>query len=662
MPFEGSLEDLSVVDILQLFHFSRKSGTLRFASAAGRAVVVMRDGDIVGVTHPDPGRTVGALLRASRAIDDAVVHAALERQRLAGDRKLPFVATLVEMGAIDREIGWHALSRLVEETVVEIVGWTRGTFAFDPEAGDTGDDFRHCPEDIGLEVNVDTQHTLMEALRILDERGRGGEPLDPSMPRLADSTPRPTGRTEPPPAVPSAVPPTVPPAAPPTAPPTVPPTAPSPPPADPAPTPVPASGGDPPVASPGDAGSAPFREPSPFPAGEPFDPDIRPSMELAYAAAHPAEVIREPEGDGVFDRSGREEPPGDAEAERLMAGIELAAPAAWRESRLRRRKAALVTGDGFLKLAARNLGRDHDIDILVSEAETEVRERLEGWILHGLEPVLVVDLVDVGGGARRAWIGHAVARWAARQHPEIPVIALSRSRMSSFSEAFRLGAQALLPRPVDEGDRGRYVAQMKGLAEALGHALDASFERRVELSRRMVAGKRQLAVLRERMREIRFQGASPEIALVVLRYVAEFLERCVVFLVRQEDLLALGAFGMGETLVSPRHPLAGFKLPLRPGSLLHGVVREGRVFHGTADDPVLREQLFSRIGPPRSAEAVMVPLRTASRTVAVIYGDFGERPAAPVQLDALEILAGHASLAMEAALARLRECLPADEG
>ncbi|MEE8327127.1 MAG: DUF4388 domain-containing protein [candidate division NC10 bacterium] len=171
-PFEGSLQNFSIVDVLQLLHTSRKTGILRAASPSGRARILLRDGHIVGCRHPNEDVAVGQILVEMSAVTQPDVDQALEQQRQAGQRRHPLIATLVEMGVLDEDVGWKALIRMVEMTIVEVLGWQKGTFTFHVGEVATTDSFRHVPDGVTPAIDLDTQSALMEAVRILDEQNR----------------------------------------------------------------------------------------------------------------------------------------------------------------------------------------------------------------------------------------------------------------------------------------------------------------------------------------------------------------------------------------------------------------------------------------------------------------------------------------------------------
>jgi hypothetical protein len=103
----------------------------------------------------------------------------------ADKNRMPLLATLVQMGKLKREDALRGLKKLVELTIVELMGWTKGTFTFDTDAIVV---VSEGEQDLG----VDAQMVLMDALRIFDERERDrqdGKEVPPLAALYADVLP-----------------------------------------------------------------------------------------------------------------------------------------------------------------------------------------------------------------------------------------------------------------------------------------------------------------------------------------------------------------------------------------------------------------------------------------------------------------------------------------
>ena len=174
MSFTGDLEHLPIVDVIQLLHSTRKSGTLCVRSRKGESQLVFKDGYIVSANHPNNHIRIGRLLAESGAITAEALEQALALQQQASGPRKPLIALLIESGALTQEAAYRGLTALIEVTIVEMLRNVRGTFALDVERCEVSDEFRYFPEHLQQELSLNTQMVLLDALRLFDERNRDG--------------------------------------------------------------------------------------------------------------------------------------------------------------------------------------------------------------------------------------------------------------------------------------------------------------------------------------------------------------------------------------------------------------------------------------------------------------------------------------------------------
>ncbi len=178
MSFVGDLEHLPIVDVIQLLHATRKSGTLCLKSSRGESQLVFSNGCIVSANHANNSVRIGQILVEMNAISEAELELALAVQKKAGASRTPLIAALIENGKIKKETAFKGLETLIEMTIVEVLTWTEGTFELDVDANVISDEYRYIPEKLQLDMNLNTQNVLMDALRIYDEKKRDGTLVD----------------------------------------------------------------------------------------------------------------------------------------------------------------------------------------------------------------------------------------------------------------------------------------------------------------------------------------------------------------------------------------------------------------------------------------------------------------------------------------------------
>lgn len=174
MSFAGNLEDLAIVDVIQLLHSTRKSGTLCVTGDKGHSQLVFNKGCIVCANHHNSSIRIGNVLVEMGALSPEALDGALATQKKIGSDHKPLIGLLIEQGVIEKERAFKGLECLIEMTIVEMVSWQKGTFTLNVDVVDINDEYRYLPEKLQQELNFDTQMILMDALRVYDEKRAAG--------------------------------------------------------------------------------------------------------------------------------------------------------------------------------------------------------------------------------------------------------------------------------------------------------------------------------------------------------------------------------------------------------------------------------------------------------------------------------------------------------
>lgn len=174
MSFDGDLEHLPIVDVIQLLHATGKSGTLTLKSSKGESQLVFLDGFVVSANHVNNSIRIGQVMLDMGLIKKEDLDRALKEQKQAGANRKPIIQTMIEGGMVKTDDAYKGLEALIEMTIVEVLTWTKGTFSLDVTKSTIADDYRYFPEQVKQEIHLNTQNLLMDALRIYDERKRDG--------------------------------------------------------------------------------------------------------------------------------------------------------------------------------------------------------------------------------------------------------------------------------------------------------------------------------------------------------------------------------------------------------------------------------------------------------------------------------------------------------
>lgn len=159
MALEGSLKDFGLADILQLIFFQRKTGVLIIEGRMDRIRLLFIDGNIVGAESKRriEANRLGKVLVKKGLLDEKDLQEVLNEQK---NTNVKLGNLLVRRGLANKETIEDILTQQVKETVIQIFSWKEGTYEFNPQA---------VPLDKDIPIKLDTQHLLMEGLRIVDE-------------------------------------------------------------------------------------------------------------------------------------------------------------------------------------------------------------------------------------------------------------------------------------------------------------------------------------------------------------------------------------------------------------------------------------------------------------------------------------------------------------
>ncbi|MEW6067936.1 MAG: DUF4388 domain-containing protein [Nitrospirota bacterium] len=159
MALEGSLKDFGLADIFQLIYFQKKTGILALDGKLDRIRLSFIEGNITGAESRRriESNRLGKVLVKKGLLEEQTLQAILEEQS-SSNVKLGNI--LIKKGLVDKEKIQEILRGQIQETVVQLFSWKQGAYEFTPQA---------VPTDKELPISLDTQHLLMEGLRIVDE-------------------------------------------------------------------------------------------------------------------------------------------------------------------------------------------------------------------------------------------------------------------------------------------------------------------------------------------------------------------------------------------------------------------------------------------------------------------------------------------------------------
>jgi hypothetical protein len=159
----GSLEDLSLADIIQVIAGSQRTGILYVNSNEGRSSIAFRNGYVVSASKPDLANRLGQLLLKKNEISEMDLEMCLNEQSRTG---LPLGEILLKHLMINPEKLYSYMKQQVVETVNEIVNLGEGSFSFQTDT--------QLPTDLVL---FDPQHILLDVAYLQDTMRASPRPL-----------------------------------------------------------------------------------------------------------------------------------------------------------------------------------------------------------------------------------------------------------------------------------------------------------------------------------------------------------------------------------------------------------------------------------------------------------------------------------------------------
>ena len=592
MAFTGDLEHLHIVDIIQLVHTTRKSGIFSVKADKRESRIVFSNGYIVGANHISNTVRIGTVLVKTGAITIDDLKQALGGTKDAAKAHEPLLATLIQMGKLKREGALKGLKMLVEMTIVELMGWTKGTFTFDTDAVIFSSEGGASSGDMGPDVVLDAQMVLMDAMRIFDERERdraNGKEVPSFEALYADVLPGVrSGETKGEGSIITAD-----------------------------------------VLGLADIDRLEKKIPRPVSEMEIFDPveihrqKIR-ELLAGFSSGEQEAFV------SFLRRSGARKAAPDNAAQQAGKAV------------------VFFSGDELIRHSLMTLCNEEGIPVFSTDTETDL-ERIVSQCLSAMRtPVVVFDspVRSEDGFTEKKILSTRTA--VMQKYSAVPVLQFaSVDDADFFLQSYSDGVRAVFPKPLKEARKDSYIHDTIQFLDIFRSYIKG-FQERIYTTDRYVKK------LKDSIKSLREITNPSDAALVILAAVAEMFERAVTFFVRPLPLELTGERAIGvssEKSMGPT-PADRLKIPLSKPSVFRDVLEKKLAYYyGESSDEALKG-LFTEIGKPLSPAVVLLPLICDRKVVAVVYGDFGEKEASPVQLDILEILAQQVGIVLEYALFR----------
>jgi CheY-like chemotaxis protein len=291
-------------------------------------------------------------------------------------------------------------------------------------------------------------------------------------------------------------------------------------------------------------------------------------------------------------------------------------------------------------------------------------------------PVLLIDLIMPRTDGSGILGGFELLEQVRDRFPRLPVLLLSdHPNEEAERRARQLGVLGVLAKPKGmelravEGARqlqetARKVAALVGEVRAavasavplvdIGAELMREFGEEGGRPLTQFSASPGLHLLRGMLQELNNPALGGGITLLVLRFASELMNRAVIFLVKEREIVGLGQFGIGTNSEQADARIRRMKIPLGEDSVFRPVLQAMVPMRLRPGDVPWDRYLRQQLGGDLPEEIFLGPIVREGKVVAVLYGDNvpDRRPIGDTE--ALEIFLSQAGLAMEKALLEKR--------
>ncbi len=163
-----------------------------------------------------------------------------------------------------------------------------------------------------------------------------------------------------------------------------------------------------------------------------------------------------------------------------------------------------------------------------------------------------------------------------------------------------------------------------------------------------------LHLLRGMLQELNNPSLGGGIILLILRFASELMNRAVILLVKEEEIVGLGQFGIELEGESADVRVRNTRMPTDAEHVFSEALASFAPSCGKPQQSAWNDYLFNQLGGQRPEEVFVGPLVSEGRVVAVLYGDNLPEAREIGDTESLEIFLSQAGMAMEKALLERR--------
>lgn len=302
-------------------------------------------------------------------------------------------------------------------------------------------------------------------------------------------------------------------------------------------------------------------------------------------------------------------------------------------------------------------------------------DRVEQLWAEGERPALLIDLIMPRIDGSGILGGLELLEVVGRKYPELDVqILTDHPNQDAEKKVRELGFPEVLAKPKKDALRnGEGEAALAGLARDIsgrfgakgtgnkgsglhhfGRELLAEMGEAADDQNQKGPESPGLHLLKGMLQELNNPSLGGGIILLVLRFASELMNRAVIFLVKENDIVGLGQFGIDQGARQVDARIRKMRIPRRTDSVLDRAIEEHAPLRARLGTGEWDRYLCAQLGGGEPQEVFLGPILSEGHVVALIYGDNLPEQKPVGDTESLEIFLSQAGLAMEKALLESR--------
>ncbi|MDT8422181.1 MAG: response regulator [Desulfuromonadales bacterium] len=320
--------------------------------------------------------------------------------------------------------------------------------------------------------------------------------------------------------------------------------------------------------------------------------------------------------------------------------------------------------------------RVHGFEVVGCRTAAEFETRLDALIAKGGKPRLLVDMImpRVDGGGLLGGL-ELLEVVCARHHGLDLVVMTDYENAEAAARLRELGAREILEKPSkDQLQQIQGQRQIAALATAYVNLkttaaastlpagmINIGAELMLEFGDDEPSSLPQrgpespgLHLLKGMLQELNNPALGGGIILLVLRFASELMNRAVIFLVKEQEIVGLGQFGIELNGESADVRVRKMRIVRGEESVFNQVVSSMAPVKTRLTPCRWDQYLINELGGDDPQEVFLGPLVSEGRVVALLYGDNLPEQKKIGDTEALEVFLSQAGLAMEKAVMERR--------